>query len=216
MRLDISFKNVFMKKAWNIFKGIVWGAIIIAALFIIVTSFNFLGFQMFIVKSGSMEPIIQTGSVVIDKKETNYNIGNIITFKNGDKNDTTTHRIVAMGTQSGSTYYIVKGDANNAPDPNRVPKTNVVGKEQFSIPYLGYIINSVRTLPGLIILIFIPAIIIISEEISNIKLEVSKLYATRKKVVKEVEKLEEVIERGEKKITKRIIKKSPMKARATK
>ncbi len=205
-----------MKKTWKIFKVIVWGAIIVAALFIIVTSFNFFGFEMFIVKSGSMEPKIQTGSVVVDKKEFNYNIGNIITFKNGDKNDTTTHRIVSIGSQSGSTYYIVKGDANNAPDPNKVLKVNVVGKEQFSIPYLGYIINYVRTLPGLIILIFIPAVIIISEEISNIKLEVAKLYTAKKKVVKEVEKLEEVVEKEEKKITKRIIKKAPMKVRATK
>ena len=57
-----------MKKTWKIFKVIVWGAIIVAALFIIVTSFNFFGFEMFIVKSGSMEPKIQTGSVVVDKK----------------------------------------------------------------------------------------------------------------------------------------------------
>ena len=67
--------------------------------------------------------------------------------------------------------YRTKGDANKSADPEFVSKQNVVGKLVFSIPLVGYLMAFVKTLPGLVIFVFIPAVIIISEEIANIKTE---------------------------------------------
>jgi len=198
-------------KVWKAIKGIFWVAIIFAAVFIIFTSLNLFGYQMFVVKSGSMEPKIHTGSVVIDHKASNYEVGNVITFKIPESKDTVTHRIVAINADTTGTTYQVKGDANNSPDPDLVPQANVVGKVNFTIPFLGYLIAFIRTLPGLIIFILIPALIIIAEEMGNIKTEVANIKAAKKKVVEEVEKIEKTVGDEEKIIVNKITKKPPSK-----
>lgn len=178
-----------MSKAWKIIKIIFYTTIIIGSIFVITTSFNLFGFQMFVVKSGSMEPKIQTGSLVIDHTSTDYKLKDIITFKVSGSTDTVTHRIVKTDTKDGVTNYQVKGDANATPDPDPVLKTNVVGKVLFSIPFLGYLIAFVRSLPGLIIFIALPTLIIISEEIGNIKTEIKRLLNNRRETDKKLEEL---------------------------
>ena len=77
-------------------------------------------YKLLIVQSGSMEPAIKTGSVVIVKPVENYKTNDVITFVDGGKSNTTTHRVVDMEVVSGQTQYITKGDANNAEDSNKV------------------------------------------------------------------------------------------------
>src|SRR3990167_3351690 len=63
-----------------------------------------------IVKSGSMEPAIPTGSVVMVRPSVSYAVGDVITFGKDTKTDIpTTHRIVAMNADN---TFTVKGDAN--------------------------------------------------------------------------------------------------------
>src|SRR3989344_2965513 len=65
-----------------------------------------------IVQSGSMEPTIKTGSIVIIKPESLYKIGDIITFGKDSKTEVpTTHRIVADKAEDGVIFYQTKGDA---------------------------------------------------------------------------------------------------------
>jgi len=178
-----------MRKTWKIIKTIFYVAIIFGSIFIIVTSFNLFGFQAFVVKSGSMEPKIQTGSVVIDQTKTDYKSQDIITFKISDSQDTVTHRITKVNQDADVISYQVKGDANATPDPDPVLKTNVVGSVLFSIPFLGFLIAFIRTIPGLIIFIAIPALIIVSEEIGNVKTEVKKIINKNKGVNQKVTEL---------------------------
>jgi signal peptidase len=189
-----------MHKAWKIIKTVFWVAVIVGSLFVIFSSLDLFGYRMYVVKSGSMEPKIHTGSVVIDHKANNYNLKDVITFKVQNSKDTVTHRIYKINADKS---FTVKGDANKTADPDPVQKTNVVGKVLFSIPFLGYFIAFLRTLPGLIIFIIAPAVIIISDEIANIKSEAARIVNARKKVVKEVEKIEEFVEEEEKKIFKK-------------
>jgi signal peptidase len=194
-------------KIWKITKTVFWSAIIVASIFIILTSLNIFGLQMFVVKSGSMEPSIHTGSVVIDQKADKYGVGDVITFRTMENDDTITHRVYK---QDGK-YFTTKGDANQAIDSVRVLDANIIGKVWFSIPFVGYLITFIRTLPGLIIFILIPAVIIVAEEISNIKTEVARIRTAKNKVVEEVEKIEEMIIKEEKKIKKSTPKKKEAK-----
>ena len=196
-----------MHKAWKIIKTVFWVAVIVGSIFVIFSSLDLFGYRMYVVKSGSMEPKIHTGSTVIDHRANDYKVSNVITFKVQNSKDTVTHRIVNAKTEAGTTTYQVKGDANKTADPDPVLKTNVVGKVLFSIPYLGYFIAFLRTLPGLIIFIIAPAVIIISDEIANIKTEVARIAVAKKAVVKEAEKIEEEVVEEEKKIAKKLTKK---------
>jgi signal peptidase len=139
------------------------------------------------VMSGSMEPAIHVGSVVVVKPIAEYKVGDIITFKAYDKNSKSkdksvniTHRIYEVGESDGQVTFIVKGDANNAPDGGKVYKGQVVGKELFSVPWLGYLLVYIKTLPGLILLIVIPATIIVYEEVRKIHRETKMIIEKRR------------------------------------
>jgi signal peptidase len=174
-----------VKKTWAIVIDVILGLVIVFSVLIILSSLNIGGRQMFVVKSGSMEPKIKTGSVVFDTKKNDYKVNDVITFKVKDSKDTTTHRLHEVKIDNKKqTFYVTKGDANDAPDGELVLKANVVGKVQFSFPYLGYLVAFIKTLPGLIIFVVIPATIIIYEEISKIKDEIKKIQREKKKSAK--------------------------------
>jgi len=131
--------------------------------------------KLMAVQSGSMEPAIKTGSLVMIKKADDYQKEEVITYQNEqDSRVTATHRIVEI--KDGQ--FITKGDANNAVDTTAVPKNLILGKVTLVIPLLGYLISFIKTLPGLIILIIVPSTIIVYSEILNIKNEIIKKLKT--------------------------------------
>ena len=160
---------------WEIITYIIYAIIILFAITAILSKFSIGGIKLLTVQSGSMEPALKMGSVVFVKSQENYQKGEIITFRTaGNLKDTTTHRIVGIEEKDGTIYFQTQGDANKTPDGQLVPKDWVVGKVKFAIPYIGYPIAFARTLPGLIILIIIPATIIIYDEILKIREELAK------------------------------------------
>ena len=144
-------------------------------------------YKLLIVQSGSMEPAIKTGSVVIVKPVENYKTNDVITFVDGGKDRSTTHRVVDTEVVSGKTYYITKGDANNAEDSSKVSENKIVGKVLTSIPYAGYILAMAKKPIGFVLLVVLPCTMIIFEEVGKIWKELKK-----KKVEKEGEKEREV------------------------
>ncbi|PIY94400.1 MAG: signal peptidase I [Candidatus Levybacteria bacterium CG_4_10_14_0_8_um_filter_35_23] len=127
------------------------------------------GIQSFAVLTGSMEPNISTGSVVYTKPESNYIKGDVIAFIQKDR--TITHRII--NTIDAKTFA-TKGDANNAADNDPVSSEKIIGKEVFTLPYLGYFIRYLGTPLGFILFIVAPVLVFIALEIWNIKKEMEK------------------------------------------
>lgn len=130
--------------------------------------------KFMIVQSGSMEPAIKTGSIVIVKSIDEYSIGDVITFQRAGEKVSVTHRIVETREVNGVTIYETQGDANNVSDREGVVKKEIIGKVWFSIPYLGYIINFAKQPIGFILMIVIPSLAIISDEVKKIHKEVDK------------------------------------------
>jgi len=182
-----------MKKILKTIYYVVIGVVVFIALLIIVSAFPVAGnIKMFTVLSGSMEPKIHTGSAVIVKPVSDYKVGDVITFGKIAKGSVpTTHRIVDQKVQDGNVVYMTKGDANDVSDDNEIPKEEIVGRELFSIPWLGYIINFVQKPFGLMLVIIIPSIIIIYNQIQNIGKEIKKMGFKMTKVEKEVEEIVE-------------------------
>ena len=126
-----------------------------------------------IVKSGSMEPAIHTGSIVVVKPQSSYAVGDVITFGEDTKvRIPTTHRIVSVRDDAGTVSYSAKGDANEEADPIVVSKGSVIGKVTFAIPYAGYVLDFARQPLGFTFLIGIPASIIILDETLRIVNEI--------------------------------------------
>ncbi|QQS44277.1 signal peptidase I [Candidatus Roizmanbacteria bacterium] len=175
------------------------------------------GVKMYVVESGSMEPVIMTKSVVFVRQFEKYQKEDIITFADAN-NETVTHRIIGVNTDQETTFT-TKGDANDVPDGVEVPSGSVKGKVILSVPYLGYPIAFAKTQTGLIALVVIPATIIIYSELMTIKNEAIRLLRERKKrklslienaevaVGMEVMEVQDEIKSTEEKIERKLFKK---------
>lgn len=129
-----------------------------------------------IVQSGSMEPTIKTGSLVIIKPENFYKTGDIITFgKDTKKEVPTTHRIVAERIENGEQVFKTQGDANEDPDTREIRKNEIIGKTIFDVPYFGYIVDFAKKPIGFVIFIVLPALYIAYDEAVKIFKEIRKM-----------------------------------------
>lgn len=120
--------------------------------FVILFVLYLFGNEIYIVRSGSMEPSIKTGSVCFVNTKASYDdiaVGDIIAFKHGDA--MVTHRVYAV-TNDG---IITKGDANEVTDLGVITKDNYCGNNWLSIPYAGYVFQFMQTMHGKIVCISI-------------------------------------------------------------
>lgn len=89
------------------------------------------GFAFLIVGTGSMEPEIQAGELIIIKEKKNYEKEDIVTYLDKD-GFLTTHRIVEINNE----YLITKGDNNDLND-EKINFQNIKGKVVFHSKILG-------------------------------------------------------------------------------
>jgi len=151
------------------------------------------GYATLEVVSGSMEPTIDTGDlIVINQKDKKYNKNDIITFK--DVNSSyVTHRIIKIDGKK----IITKGDNNNSKDEGYITKDKIVGKYVFKINKMGFLVKSIKN-PVTLTIIFIIGIIIciiISTDKDGIPLDISE---EEKKYLKAKEKAKKVLKKKNK------------------
>lgn len=133
------------------------------------------GVRVIPIMTGSMQPTISRGSLIITSPFENYHIGDIITYREthprtGELTDRTlTHRIIATKDTDKGPVYIAQGDANRLPDINDIKQEHIYGKLLYSIPLAGYLYSFVSTLTGFLILIAIPAFLLVKNEIKYIR-----------------------------------------------
>lgn len=163
-------------KALKIIYYIVIVFIVLVALLLIVSILPITGnYKVLTVISGSMEPAIKMGSVVVVRPVDDYKIGDVITFGPYSKTKApTTHRIYDIKVVEGQPIYITKGDVNNAPDAREVQKKDVLGKVLFSVPYLGFAVDFAKKPVGFVLIIAVPAALIIFDELKKIYGEIKK------------------------------------------
>ena len=112
--------------------------IILVALCLPLTLPRVLGYDIYTVISGSMEPAIPTGSLVYIEGARPEEIkeGEVIAFYGAnDSAAVITHRVVENNTLMGQ--FTTKGDANEKADVNPVSYDDFIGKLALAIPYLG-------------------------------------------------------------------------------
>ena len=168
----------------EIFKGLVIG-ILPFILFIVITSRSSVlgGIRSFVVLTGSMEPNISVGSVIFTHPFQLYKINDVIAFENEGKN--VTHRIVDTEIKEGKTYYKTMGDANAVSDQELVTQSSVLGNVFFTIPYIGRVVFFIKTIPGYLTVIILPAALFIAFELVEIYKELSK--NTDKKLIQKIQ-----------------------------
>lgn len=107
-----------------------------------------MGFSILQVLTGSMEPAIPEGSMLLIRQADPYTLekGDIISFYSPDPSldgALNTHRIVGVETSDEGLRFITKGDANFLEDQQPVNAGDVVGKVIYSSPALGKLVRLV-------------------------------------------------------------------------
>lgn len=169
-----------VKVFWRVFNGLIIVALILAVGMASLLAFSarrsrdaiptVMNHKVLAVISGSMEPSIRTGDVIIvqplaDPAE-QVQDGDIITFRTREKADMLiTHRVIGTVKVNGQpTAFVTRGDANDAEDLSTVLPAQVVGRYQWRVPYFGYISAFIRTPAGIALFVILPGIILIGLE----------------------------------------------------
>ncbi len=108
---------------------------------------EFLGYMTAIVLTGSMEPHIAPGDLLVFKKQDSYGLNQVVIFT--QENSLVTHRIVDI--KEGE--FITKGDANNTKDFYPVKPNQVLGLLVLRLPKLGFVIDFFKNPIGIFLVI---------------------------------------------------------------
>lgn len=142
-----------MTRTFTLVKRVVAIVIGASALFVLISLLPIRGNYTFrVVLSGSMEPAIETGSVIATIPRAEYRVGEIVTF--GGSGIPTTHRIVGTEEgENGEQLFVTKGDANEEEDFRRVSGSEVLGKVFLTVPKAGHALSMLESPTGKALLI---------------------------------------------------------------
>jgi signal peptidase len=126
---------------------------------LLVAATNLLGYQNFVIYSGSMEPTVKVGSLLLTRPADveDLQVGDVITYRSPGNHTTLTHRIVSIRQEDGDWVFKTKGDASLGPDPREVILHGQVFKMIFDIPYLGYMVDFAKSIQGVLLLLLVPS-----------------------------------------------------------
>ncbi|HUV44876.1 MAG TPA: signal peptidase I [Dehalococcoidales bacterium] len=114
--------------------------VVLAAVAFVVTAVQF-GWEFNAVLSGSMEPELGVGGLVVFKPVDGQDVvaGDVISFKIPGIDTPICHRVIDRQETADGPLFQTMGDANEEPDINLVSAEDVNGKAVFYLPYVGYL-----------------------------------------------------------------------------
>ncbi|MGN0491239.1 signal peptidase I [Ruminococcus sp.] len=187
----------------NLIKNIICWTLVVVLVFTLVLFFtsringstpSVFGYSIFRVSSGSMEPELMVGDIILDKTVDNpedLKVGDVITFKSNDYGDMlVTHKIIkAPYEENGKLMLQTKGIANEIED-KPISVNNVKGIMICKVDYLDTIYNIFLSPWGLLILIALIVIIFFDEIITIVK-----ILTNNDRSVKDADDINEIIDR---------------------
>ena len=161
MRADVATRSPLRRIAGGLLTAV---AVALAAAVLVPA---LLGYQRYVITSGSMTGTYDRGSIVYDRvvPTRSLNVGDVITYAppaGAGPAGLVTHRIAAITPQSGGArVFRTKGDANPVKDPwtftlSRPTQARVA----FHLPYVGYVLAALADRTLRMALIGVPALLV--------------------------------------------------------
>lgn len=131
------------------------------------------GVQAYVVQSDSMTPEFAAGDVIFSEEVNPEELvaGDIITFISRDSasyGQTITHCIREVTTYNGELAFITYGIATGVDDGTPAAASDVLGRYAFRIAGLGSFFEFLKSVPGYIVCILLPFLVIIGLQVANI------------------------------------------------
>ena len=148
-----------IKKVWGIVSWVLACVVVLAAVFLMGS--RLLGYRVFNIVSGSMEPVYHVGDLIYVQEVDPNTVqpGDVITFVLNEDLVVATHRVVRIDAEKQRFY--TKGDANETEDGGSVHFKNLIGVPRFNIPGLGHVSDFIQKAPGLYITIAAVAVLLL-------------------------------------------------------
>lgn len=158
------------------------------------------GYKPFIVLSGSMEPKISVGDLIIVKEvdPSKLKVNDVVAFRDPE-NFVITHRIINVVEESNDICFETKGDNNNVQDEGLTCSDSIEGKYYSKISKIGNIILFIQNPLGftiMMMLIFIICIFIYMFESRKVN---RQMKLENEKELKEFEEFKKAKELAKKK-----------------
>jgi signal peptidase len=145
--------------------GLLTGAAVALAAAVLVPAL--LGFQRYVITSGSMTGTYDRGSLVYDRvvPTASLKVGDVITYDppaGAGPAGLVTHRIVSIETEArGRRVYRTKGDFNPSADPWTFTLANrTQARVAFHLPYIGFALAALADRSLRMLVIGIPALLV--------------------------------------------------------
>ncbi len=123
-------------------------------------------------RSGSMEPQLKVGDLVVTRPvaPAAIAVGDIITFHPPPRmaESLLSHRVIGIQENSPLSFR-TKGDANATSDPFVTPARDVVGRVSSHFPLLGYAVILLKSVAGLMVALVVPGLIIIGACLKSLR-----------------------------------------------
>jgi signal peptidase I len=147
---------------WRLASACAIGAALALGLCVLVPAL--LGFQRYVITSGSMTGTYDRGSLVFDRVVATSSLreGDVITFRPPGQTGLVTHRILSVRSVRGQRVLRTKGDANREPDlwgPFALHGSKHA-RVAFHIPYVGYVLGALNERRVRMVVIGLPALLI--------------------------------------------------------
>ena len=116
------------------------------------------GHGVFAVRSGSMNPALEVGDLVVTRRVDPSEIepGDVITLDTGSR-AVLTHRVVAVQDTDDGPVFTTRGDANATPDPVAARADQLHGRVDWRAPLLGFVLAMIAMPMGILALVSIAA-----------------------------------------------------------
>ena len=120
------------------------------------------GFRSMTVMSGSMEPAVHTGDVVVNRPVVplDARVGDVITFRDPAGGGFVTHRVRRVNARGGTVTFVTKGDANTGSERWTTPADGEIGRVEYRLPRLGYALFWTRGTHARLMLVTVPALLL--------------------------------------------------------
>lgn len=129
------------------------------------------GDRPYTVLTGSMEPTISAGDVVIDERISplQARVGDVVTFRDPeDQSRQLTHRVRSVRRRGSHLWFVTRGDANNAVERWRIAADGSLGRVLYTVPWVGHVAVLTRTPLGLALLVIVPLLLLALDELLKI------------------------------------------------
>ena len=204
-----------MKKKRKVIPFIISGILVLAIVLCVIVVVQIMsvgyvtvnGHSVFRVVTGSMEPTIPTGAVLISEETEieDIKVNDIICFRSKTSEmlgQVITHRVVKiMESGDGGLCLETRGDANTVSDGYLVTKGNLIGKvtwysgnENLLVRILSFLTGKIGFLACIVLPVFLIAGVMMKDTVKNIRKELNQMaYVSQQQPVKRKITLEDLL-----------------------